>query len=189
MNALRAVRPITVAAGIAGLAALAAGYTAAGAAGLAMVGTGLAVVALVAAWSQQRGQIQQGVPTRQHPTGAGPAGASRFTGPLRRRRGAAAATVSDFPSFRRIEADLGWAGVSRRHFDHVVRPRLTRLMSAALADGHRVDAAREPERARRIAGADLWAALDPARPASDDGNAPGADVTTLARIISRLEDL
>lgn len=192
MKVMRNVRPAWIAAAIAGLAGLAAGYTVAGAAGLALVGTGLTLVILLGIQHQHSRPAGQ---AGRHPAPGGtvghpaPTATPRAAGRRRRRRGAPAVSAADFPSFRRIEANLGWATVSRRHYDHVVRPLLTRLLSAALADRHRVDPARQPEQARRLVGAELWPLLDPARPASDDGNAPGVDLATLARIVSRLEDI
>ena len=58
-----------------------------------------------------------------------------------------------------------------------------------LEDRHRLDLDGAPGQARRLMGADLWPLVDPARPASDDSNAPGVDLPTLARIVTRLEEL
>jgi len=97
--------------------------------------------------------------------------------------------VRAFRTYRKIAGDLGWAGVSRRHYDHGVRPLLARLLAAALAERHGIDVTREPQSARRLVGADLWPLIDPAQPFSNDDRAPGVDRATLIRIVERLEEL
>ena len=97
--------------------------------------------------------------------------------------------AADFPSYAKISSDLGWAPVSEWHYDHGVRPLLVRLMTSALAEHHRVDAAKDPARARQLVGDEIWPLVDPLRPPSLDSKAPGADLRTLARIVDRLEDL
>jgi len=94
-----------------------------------------------------------------------------------------------FRTYRKIAGDLGWAVVSRRHYDHGVRQLLARQLTAALADRHGIDVAREPEKARRLVGADLWPLINPAQPFSNDDRAPGVDRATLTRIVERLEEL
>ena len=96
---------------------------------------------------------------------------------------------SEFPTFLKISSDLGWAAVSRWHYDHGTRPLLTRVMQAALADRHHLDLAADPERARKVIGDDLWPFLDPTGPPSRDSRAPGVDPPTLALIVDRLESL
>jgi hypothetical protein len=116
---------------------------------------------------------------------------SRVTGgrfpPGHRRR--PAVQPSEFPSYLKISSDLGWASVSRWHYDHGTRPLLTRVMQAALADRHHVDLTSDPERARELVGADIWPLLDPSGPFSQDSRAPGVDPRTLALIVDRLERL
>ena len=97
--------------------------------------------------------------------------------------------AADFPTYAKISSDLGWAPVSQWHYDHGVRPLLVRLMTSALAEHHRIDAAKDPARARQLVGDEIWPLLDPLRPPSLDSKAPGADLRTLARIVDRLEDL
>jgi hypothetical protein len=97
--------------------------------------------------------------------------------------------ASEFPTFLKISSDLGWAVVSRWHYDHGTRPLLTRVMRAALADRHHLDLAADPERARDVIGDDIWPFLDPAAPPSLDSRAPGLDPHTLALIVDRLESL
>ena len=136
----------------------------AGARGLALAGTVLAVAVLLAARLAL-------VPAAPHPTG-------------RRRRLAPGVRAEDFPAFRQIVADLGWAGASRRHYDHVTRPVFTRLVVTALADRGLTQEAAETR-----AGADLWPLMDPSAPLSNDSEAPGVDAATLGRIVDRLERL
>jgi hypothetical protein len=62
-------------------------------------------------------------------------------------------------------------------------------MTSALAEHHRVDAAKDPARARQLVGDEIWPLVDPLRPPSLDSKAPGADLHTLARIVDRLEQL
>jgi hypothetical protein len=164
------MRAALIAAAIAAGFGLAAGFVVAGPAGLIVAGTGLAAVAMLAV----RATLGPGETRRA----------------AVRDQGAGSGGVADpFRAYRKIAADLGWAGVSRRHYDHAVRPLVARLAAAALADRHRIDMAREPGRARRLAGEDLWPLIDPARPASTDDRAPGVDRATLIRIVDRLEDL
>jgi hypothetical protein len=106
--------------------------------------------------------------------------------PARRRR---PHTAAAYPAFLKISSDLGWATTSMWHYDHGARPLLTRVMQAALAERHRVDAAADPARARELVGEDVWPFLDPATPTSKDSRAPGPDVRTLSRIVDRLERL
>jgi hypothetical protein len=94
-----------------------------------------------------------------------------------------------FRTYRRIAGDLGWARVSRRHYDHGIRPLLVRLLASLLAERHGIDLAREPDRARRLVGGDLWPLIDPAQPLSNNDRAPGVDRATLSRIVERLEEL
>ena len=107
------------------------------------------------------------------------------------RRGDAVPVVqpADFPTYAKISSDLGWAPVSQWHYDHGVRPLLVRLMTSALAEHHRIDAAKDPARARQLVGDEIWPLLDPLRPPSLDSKAPGADLRTLTRIVDRLEQL
>ena len=156
------VSAVVTAVGLA--AAGTAAYAVAGAHGLAVAGTVLAVAALLAA----RLAI---VPAAPHPTG-------------RRKRQAPGVSAENFPAFRQIVADLGWAGASRRHYDHVTRPVFTRLVGTALADRGLTQEAAEAR-----AGSDLWPLMDPSAPLSNDSQAPGVDAATLGRIVDRLERL
>jgi hypothetical protein len=158
---------VTVSAMLAAVGLAAAGtaaYAVAGARGLALAGTVLALAALLAA----RLAI---VPAAPHPPG-------------RRKRPAPGVSADDFPAFRQIVADLGWAGASRRHYDHVTRPVFTRLVGAAQADRGLTQ-----ESAEARAGADLWPLMDPSAPLSNNSEAPGVDAATLGRIVDRLERL
>ena len=97
--------------------------------------------------------------------------------------------AADFPTYAKISSDLGWAPVSQWHYDHGVRPLLVRLMTSALAEHHRIDAAKDPARARQLVGDEIWPLVDPLRPPSLDSKAPGADLRTLTRIVDILEQL
>ena len=97
--------------------------------------------------------------------------------------------TADFPSYTKISSDLGWAPVSQWHYDHGLRPLLVRLMTSALAEHHRVDAVKDPARARQLVGDEIWPLVDPLRQPSLDSKAPGADLRTLARIVDRLEQI
>jgi hypothetical protein len=96
---------------------------------------------------------------------------------------------SDFPAYAKISSDLGWAPVSQWHYDHGIRPLLTRLFESGLAERHRVDLTADPARARSVVGDDVWPLIDPSRPPSFDSRAPGPDLRTLTRIVDRLERL
>ena len=113
----------------------------------------------------------------------------RWAWPWRRLDSPAPVQAADFPTYAKISSDLGWAPVSQWHYDHGVRPLLVRLMTSALAEHHRVDAAKDPARARQLVGDEIWPLVDPLRPPSLDSKAPGADLRTLARIVDRLEQL
>jgi hypothetical protein len=132
------------------------------------------------------------------PRGAPGAGARRAPGGWawlgramfwRRKAPSPAVDVSDFPAYAKISSDVGWAPVSRWHYDHGIRPLLSRLMQVALAEHHRVDATADPARAKRLVGDEVWPLIDPSRPPSFDSTAPGTDLRTLARIVDRLEQL
>ncbi|WP_246507736.1 hypothetical protein [Actinocrinis puniceicyclus] len=64
----------------------------------------------------------------------------------------------------------GWATAvesareSAAGYERVLRPRLERLYAVRLADRHGVSLYHEPERARALVGADVYAWIDPRRP-------------------------
>src|SRR5262245_2047494 len=107
----------------------------------------------------------------------------------RRRRPPVPFLNADFPAYRRIEDTLFWSPVSARHFDHAVRPLLSRLLAAVLAERHGVDMTSDPAAAQAAIGADLWPLVDPARPTSDDTRAPGGPLPIVMRFLDRLEAL
>ncbi len=109
--------------------------------------------------------------------------------PPRRRRPPVPFLNADFPAYRRIEDTLFWAPVSARHFDHAVRPLLSRLLATVLAERHGVDMTVDPAAAKDAIGADLWPLVDPARPVSDDTRAPGVPLPVVMRFLARLEAL
>lgn len=108
---------------------------------------------------------------------------------LVRRATAPGARASDFPAFGKISSDLTWAPMSRWHYDHGTRLLLARLLRAALVEGQRVDPAADPDRARRLAGDDLWQLLAPSEPSAGGGNGPGVDLQAISAIVGRLERL
>jgi hypothetical protein len=94
-------------------------------------------------------------------------------------------------TFNDIAAQLGWAKVSRRHFDRTPRRILQRVAAAALDDRAGLDfySARDREQAIDLIGPELWPLLDPERPPSTDSDAPGVDPRTIDRLLTRLETL
>jgi hypothetical protein len=150
---------------------VAEGYLAAGAAGFVAAATALALLAILAA----RAMMPRG---ERPPPSA-----------VRKKQQPAGSSESVFPAYRKITSDLSWAGVSRRHYDHGLRPQLARLLDARLARRYGPDAAAQPEQARELVGAELWPLVDASRPASNDSRAPGVSLATLDRIVTRLEEL
>jgi len=146
----RASAAVAAAVGIAG--ALVAGEAAAGTTGLvdaaALVTLGVLVLA--------RGLVRDEQPN-----------AVLDKGRRRHRRKRPAVRAADFPAYASIASDLEWAQLSRRHYEHGLRPTLARL-AAALG---------RPEAVAGLGGPGH--ALDP------DG--PGPDRATLERIVARLE--
>ena len=97
------------------VAVLAAGYAAAGPAGLVDVATIAAAGVLIVARGTVRGEEPRPVRTR-------------IKWPVRRR--APAVSTAEFPAYRQIASDLSWGQVSRRQYEHGVRPMLARLAAA-----------------------------------------------------------
>ena len=149
MNRRRVLAAAATVTGIA--AALVAGYAAAGATGLIDVASVATLGVLIVARGTLRGQKPRSVRPGK-----------RRRDPGRR----PAVRAADFPAYARVASDLEWARMSRRHYEHALRPRLARL-AAALG---REDAVAIPS----LTG-----------PADTDG--PGADVATLERVITQLE--
>jgi hypothetical protein len=126
-------------------AALVAGYAAAGATGLIDVAAVATLGVLIAARGTLRGQTPR--PVRPQKQRQDPAWRS-----------------ADFPAYARIASDLEWAQMSRRHYEHALRPRLDRLATALSKP------------------VDLTVLGDPG-----DSDGPGIDLATLDRIITQLE--
>lgn len=162
--------------GFLAVAVLDAGYVAGKLAGLGLAGTVLVMVGIITA----RTAI---------PSGRNSARKSRARAEAEQHQADVAASQAGFPAFLEISSDVTWATVSQRHFDHGIKPRLVRLLDTRLAERHGVTIASQPARARELAGEDLWLLLDPARPLSEDSNAPGVSLARLTRIITRLEEL
>lgn len=174
----------TTAVALAALAALAIALVAGGPFTMVVTAECLAALALVVVLAHTPGGIRE----RRAPRAA--AWARATWGRLRwRRRPPAEVQTADFPTYAKISSDLGWAPVSRWHYDHGIRPLFGRLLESLLAERHRVDLARDPARARDLVGEDVWPFVDSSRPPSYDSKAPGADLRTLTRIVDRLEQL
>ena len=140
-------RILAAAATVAGTAAvLVAGYAAAGATGLIDVASVATLGVLVVARGTVRGEKPR---TVQHKK-------------LGRR---SALRAADFPAYATIASDLEWARMSRRHYEHALRPRLARL--AATLDQKRT--------------------VDLTGPSAADADGPGPDLATLDRIVTQLE--
>ena len=145
----RRKRAVTGAAAVIGTAAaLVAGYAAAGATGLIDVAALATLGVLIVARGAVRGEKPRSVRPKKP-----------WRDPGRR----PAVRAADFPAYTSMASDVEWARMSRRHYEHGLRPRLARL-TAALGQEDLVD----------ITG-----------PADADG--PGPDLATLDRIITRLE--
>ena len=132
-------------------AALVARYAAGGATGLIDVASLATLGVLIVARGTVRGEKARPVRDKK-----------RRPDPGRR----LALRAADFPAYTTIASDLEWARMSRRHYEHALRPRLTRL-AATLGREDAVDIT-------RLTG-----------PADTDG--PGVDLSTLDRIITQLE--
>ena len=76
-----------------------------------------------------------------------------------------AVSAADFPGYQKVLSEVHWAQVSGRDYQHSLRPMLARLAAAL-------------DRRQAVA-------ADPTDP-RDDG--PGADLATLDRIITKLEE-
>jgi hypothetical protein len=170
---------------VAALAALAAAFTVSGPLGLVIAANCLAALALVIALAGTPGGVRERDVLR--PVAAGARRAWHRIWPQRAEP--AEVRSSDFPAYAKISSDLGWAPVSRWHYDHGLRPLLSRLFESVLAERHRVDLTVDPERAQSLVGDDVWPLIDPSGPRSFDSKAPGTDLRTLTRIVDRLEQL
>jgi hypothetical protein len=95
--------------------------------------------------------------------------------------------VPVLPGFTRTVGAMEWGLVSAFDFDTSLRPRLTRVAVARLADRHGIDNADQPERAAHLLGAEAWALLDPARPAEADRSVRGPDRAALAGVLDAIE--
>jgi hypothetical protein len=124
---------------VAAAALLAGGYVAAGQAGLAdMTAVGAAALALAI-----RGRLGAGT---EHPP------------ELKRHR---RSTTADLPSYTRITSALEWAVLSKRQYEHTIRPMLQRMG----APGHTLPV-----------------------PPPGDGDGPGPSLACFDRVITMLEE-
>jgi hypothetical protein len=131
-------------------AVLAAGYAAGGPAGLIDAASVATLGVLIVA----RGTLRGPRPGPVRPKELWRAGQPRTT-----------VLAADFPAFAKISSDLEWAQLSRRDYEHLLRPTLARL-AAALG--------REQ-------------AVDLAGPPAGDDDGPGLDRATLERTVAQLE--
>ena len=142
-------RAITGAATVLGTAAaLVAGYAAAGATGLIDVAALATLSVLIVARGAVRGEKPRSVRPKKQRRDPGRRPAVR---------------ASDFPAYTSIATDVEWARMSQRHYEHALRPRLTRLAAALGKPG----------------------AIGITGPADPDR--PGPDLAALERIVTRLE--
>ena len=148
MNRRRALAAVATVAGIA--AALVAGYAAAGPAGLIDVASVATLGVLIVARGMVRGEKPRTVQDKKQRRDPGRRPALR---------------AADFPAYATIASDLEWARMSRRHYEHALRPRLARL--AATLDPSRT--------------------VDLTGPPAADSDGPGPDLATLDRIVTHLE--
>jgi hypothetical protein len=181
LGAVWRVAVVTVAA----FASLAAAFAVSGQLGLVITADCLAALALLVALARTPGGVRERDVLRPVAAWARVAWQRIWL----RRVAPAAVQPADFPAYAKISSDLGWAPVSQWHYDHGLRPLLSRLFESVLAERHRVDLTADPERARSVVGDDVWPLIDPSRPASFDSRAPGTDLRTLTRIVDRLERL
>jgi hypothetical protein len=101
-----------------------------------------------------------------------------------------------FFGFWRTRSDLSDATRSLSAWDNTLRPRLTNLLAARLAERHGISLYEDPEAAKRLLTGgkrgrnDLWAWIDPWRPTPPDvGVRTGIPPNVLAALIDRLERL
>ena len=101
-----------------------------------------------------------------------------------------------FFGFWRTRSDLTDATTSLSAWDNALRPRLTNLLAARLAEQHGISLAEDPEAARQVLTGgktgrrDLWTWIDPQRQTPPDaGSRPGIPPNVLAALIDRLERL
>ena len=150
VNRRRAVAVAAAAIGIG--AALVAGYAAASAAGLIDVAALATLGVLIVARGGVRGQKPPAVRDKRQRRDPGRRPAIR---------------AADFPAYTAVASDVEWARVSRRHYEHALRPRLARLAAA-------------------LGQEDAVVITSLTGPADADG--PGVDLATLERIVTQLEE-
>ncbi|TDD88719.1 hypothetical protein [Actinomadura rubrisoli] len=146
--------------------AVGVGAVAAGAEGALAAATGLAVVAMAAAWLTV---VRAPRPQAGHDAPA--------PDPL-----------AAFVTYRKIESSLRWAGTSQAHYDRIVRPLLSRLLAERLLERRGVDMAARPDLARDIVGPELWPFFDPAAAGAGDDRRRGVGDDVLRRLVERLEE-
>jgi len=131
-------------------AVLAAGYAAGGTAGLIDAASVATLGVLIVARGTLRGPRPGPVRLKELWRGGPPRTTIR---------------AADFPAFAKISSDLEWAQLSRRDYEHLLRPTLARLAVAL----------------------DREQAVDLAEPPAGDDDGPGVDRAALERIVVQLE--
>jgi hypothetical protein len=101
-----------------------------------------------------------------------------------------------FFGFWRTRSDLSDAIRSLSAWDNALRPRLTNLLAARLAERHGISLSEHPDAARKLltggeqGRGELWDWIDPRRQTPHDaGTRPGIPAGVLAALIERLERL
>jgi hypothetical protein len=149
-------RAVAVAAAVIGIAAaLVAGYAVASATGLIDVAALATLGVLIVARGAVRGPKPLAVRKKK-----------QRRDPGRRPAVRAAVRTADFPAYATIASDVEWARMSRRHYEHALRPRLVRLAAS-------------------LGKSDAVVITNLTGPADSDG--PGVDLATLERIVTQLE--
>jgi hypothetical protein len=145
-------RTVAVAAAVTGIAAaLVAGYAAASATGLIDVAALATLGVLIVARGGVRGEKPPAVRDKRQRRDPGRRPAVR---------------AEDFPAYATIASDVEWGRMSRRHYEHALRPRLTRL-AATLGKSSTV--------------------VIPSLTGPVDADGPGVDLAALERIVTWLE--
>src|SRR5271166_6494144 len=103
--------------------------------------------------------------------------------------------LQSFTGFWRTQSDLVEATRRLSTWDYGLRPRLTNLLAARLADHHGISLADDPGAARQLLEGpggrdDLWSWIDPHREVpADAATRTGIPPRVLATLIERLEQL
>lgn len=93
------------------------------------------------------------------------------------------------PELLEIEARVSLAKVSA--FDHQsrLRPLLREIATQRLESSRHVDIDKQPDQARRLLGAELWAELQPAALSRDLRDSPGPTTAEIVRLVDQIESI